>query len=115
MKDILIQILVPILTAIVSFFSATYKSKIDLKKQIQINNTEIKKIKEQYSKEIEKIKIQMDKQSELYEKNAQTDVVKNFFNKMMEDPAGAMSFVNNMTEISNRMDKTNNRNRYKKR
>ncbi|WP_457945404.1 hypothetical protein [Caproiciproducens sp. LBM24188] len=111
MKDIIVQICVPILTALLAFISATYKSKIELNKQIQLNNTEIEKIKEQCNNEIEKIKIQMDKQSELYEKNAQTDVVKSFFDKMLDNPENAMDVLNGMTQVSNMINHPNNNNK----
>jgi hypothetical protein len=46
-------------------------------------NAEIQRIREQYLFEIQKIKFEMEKQSELYEKKAQTDVIKGMFDMWM--------------------------------
>jgi len=68
MENISISFGVPVLTALLSFIGATYKSKIELRKQSELNNTELEKVKKLCQNEIEKIQIQAESQAGLYEK-----------------------------------------------
>jgi hypothetical protein len=86
MKDILISIVVPILTSLISYFAARHQANTELQKVKEQQNAEIQKIKEQYALEIEKIKIEMEKQAELYERNAQTDLTKEFIGELAKSP-----------------------------
>ncbi|MED4351917.1 hypothetical protein P9265_06145 [Schinkia azotoformans] len=98
MKDIFITIFLPLIVgvfpAFISYFAARYQSNIALQTIKEQQTAELQKLKEQQTAdfvklreqallEIERLKIEMDKQAELYERNAQTDVVKDFFGQMM--------------------------------
>lgn len=86
MKEILTTFGLPILTGIFAFLGSIYKSRIDLKKQIDLNNAELEKVREQCNNEIEKIKAQAETQAQLYEKNAQTDITTTFMNTLFKNP-----------------------------
>jgi hypothetical protein len=98
MQDIIIQIIVPVITAIISFGAATYKSKNDLKRQTEINKTELEKIREQNKADIERMNAEIEKQSKVYENNKMTDVTYDFFKDMMKDPKGATQTLVGITE-----------------
>ena len=100
MKEILLQIGLPIFTALLAYIGVRYQSKNDLKKQIELNNTEIQKVKELCNNEIEKIQVQMDKQSQLYEKNAQTDIMKEFMSDILKDPSKGSKNLKGLLELA---------------
>ena len=108
MKDILLKFGIPILTALLAFIGSVYKSKVDLKKQIELNNMELQKIQQQCSNELEKIKLQMDKQVELYERNSQTDVTKAFLtgefdiNKVVDSLEGLDKLAERAQKMQNK-------------
>ncbi|WP_044478967.1 hypothetical protein [Paenibacillus antibioticophila] len=95
MEAIIVAIVVPILTSLLSYLGARHQSKtellkvkeqqtLEIQKLREQQNSEIEKIREQSFREIEKIKIEIDKQAELYEKNKQTDVMGKLFDKIIE-------------------------------
>lgn len=96
----LIQIVVPIVTALIAFFAAVIKTRYDLKKQIEINKTEMERLKETHKLEMEKIQVQLDSQSKLYEENAKTDVTKDFVTSMLKEPASALEFMQSMQKMA---------------
>ena len=115
MKDIIITIFIPLLVGIfpafISYFAARHQSNIalqtvkeqqtaELQRLKEQQNVEIAKIREQALLEIERIKIELDKQAELYERNAQTDVVKDFFGQMMSgDHTGITNLATGLEEM----------------
>ncbi|WP_367025126.1 hypothetical protein [Rossellomorea marisflavi] len=88
MNEIIIAVVVPILTSLISYIGARYQSKSELDKVKEQQNAEIQRIKEQAKNELEKIRLQMDKQAELYEKNAQVDVTKDIMGQFMGSAEG---------------------------
>ncbi|MHA2957318.1 hypothetical protein [Priestia megaterium] len=118
MSNILVQLVVAIVPAIIAYFTARHQAKTSLRtvKEQQTAELErlreqnksnieslkeqqaadIEKIREQALHEIEKVKIEMDKQAELYEKNAQTDFTKEVMSKMLE---GEMSVFENIMKF----------------
>lgn len=118
--DILVQLGVAIIPAVIAYITARHQAKTSLqtvkeqqaaelerlREQNKSNmeslkeqqNAEIEKVREQYKYEIEKVGIELDKQAELYEKNAQTDVMKDVMARLI---AGDMSSLNNMMEAEN--------------
>jgi hypothetical protein len=122
MKDLLVTVLVPLLVgivpAIISYFGIRSQMKIQvatMNKQQEIEllklkelqasellrikeqqQAEIQKIREQSLFEMEKMKAEIDKQAELYEKNAQVDVTKDVFARML---SGDMSAVENIAQM----------------
>ena len=102
-------------TALVAFLGAMYKSKYELRKQIELNQTDLQKIREQCNNEIQKIQVQVDKQIELYEKSAQTDFIKDFMNLALENPEKAMKSMTGINDIANMAKNMQYRNNCKKR
>jgi len=92
MNEILINIGMPVLTALLAFIAATHKSKIDLKKQKEINDTEIKKIKESHECAVK-----------LYQKNAEVDT----YTKMVVDMINNPYKVDNIEKAMNKIIKLN--------
>ena len=86
MTDILVQFVLPILTAFLSYLAATYQSRTQLKSVQEQHKTEMAKIEAQQKAELAKLEKEMDKQAELHEKNAQTDIVKDFMGSMLDTP-----------------------------
>lgn len=92
-------IMVPLITSIISgmiaFASARGQNRIEIEKVliqqkfemnqfIEQQKLEIEKIKEIHKQEIEKLSIEIDKQAELYEKNVQIDMAKDFYGAYYE-------------------------------
>lgn len=65
-------------------------------------NAEIQRIREQSLLEIQRIKVEMEKQAELYEKKAQTDVIKDVFGMLL---SGDMSALENLATGLEKMEK----------
>ncbi|ERN54332.1 hypothetical protein [Alkalihalophilus marmarensis] len=76
MDHILLQVLVPIATAAISYFAAINKSKKELDIVKEQCSNEINKIKIQSEHELNKLELEIDKQASLYEKNTQVDLTK---------------------------------------
>ncbi|MFO7296617.1 MAG: hypothetical protein C0P72_011435 [Clostridia bacterium] len=76
----------------------------EIEKIKEQQNAEIQKIREQSLREIERIKVEMEKQAELYERNAQTDVVKYVFDRLLN---GDMSVLENLENLIAAFDKLN--------
>lgn len=126
LKDILVSVVVPILTALISFLGARHQANKDLEKVKEQQRSELErlreqqgaelqKIKEQQQAEMEKMKLQqqaeiekikaesareidkitteLEKQAELYEKNAQTDVMRDFMGKTLTDNEDVRNMV----------------------
>ncbi|OLO40331.1 hypothetical protein BTR23_07530 [Alkalihalophilus pseudofirmus] len=93
METILLQFLVPILTAIISYMAAINKSKRELDIVKEQCNNEIEKIRIQSENEIRKLETELEKQAELYERNAKTDMTKEFMSDFMKTPE-MKGFVN---------------------
>ena len=72
-----------IVPALFAYLAARYKANSELLKLKEQQNAEIEKIKEQAKHDIKSLQIEMDKQAELYEKNAQTDVVSELFGQYL--------------------------------
>jgi len=64
------------------------QQQAELNKMKEQQNAEIQKIKEQSLQDIEKMKVEIDKQAELYERNAQTDVLKGVMTNMFTGNEG---------------------------
>ncbi len=84
MQELIISIIIPILTALISYLGAIYQSRKELQQLRESHNYEINKIRETSKNEIEKINIEMDKQAELYEKKAQTDIVGDLMTNLLK-------------------------------
>ncbi|UOR12192.1 hypothetical protein [Halobacillus amylolyticus] len=95
MQEILVGVLVPILTALISYLGARHSAstelqkvkdqqQAELKKLEEQQKAEIKKIQEQSKADIERTKAEVLAQAELYEKNAQTDQVSKIFEQMFQ-------------------------------
>lgn len=108
METVFISIIVPILTALISYLGARHQSNTELQKVREQQNLEMKqlketqdaeilKIKEQAFHEIKKIETKMEKQAELYEKNAQTDMASELFMQIM---SGDLSGIDNLEKIN---------------
>jgi F0F1-type ATP synthase membrane subunit b/b' len=52
------------------------QQQVELEKLKEQQNAKIQRIREQSLRDIERIKVDMEKQAELYEKNAQTDIIR---------------------------------------
>lgn len=98
--DYLIKLGIPIITSLIVYFTARYQGKTELKKQIELNNTELQKVREQCKNELDKIQSQLDKQAELYERNAQTDIVSGFFNNALNNPNKAAESMKGLLDIA---------------
>ncbi|MGG3920280.1 hypothetical protein ABEV38_18255 [Parageobacillus thermoglucosidasius] len=72
------------------------EQQAELEKLKEQQNAEIQRIREQSLRDIERIKVEMEKQAELYEKNAQTDIIKDLFGKAI---AGDMSVFDNLEKL----------------
>lgn len=105
--------IIPVLTALISYFGARHQSKsellkvkeqqsADLQRLRETQNAEIQKIREQSKHQIEKIRVEMEKQAELYEKNAQTDMTKEVIQQLIKgDSTGLASLL----KLSEQVDK----------
>lgn len=80
------------------------QQKFEMNQFKQQQELEIEKLKEQNIQEIEKLSVEIDKQAELYEKNAQTDMVKDFLGGVMK---GDMNGFNNLMNVVSQIDKYN--------
>lgn len=78
------------------------QQKFEMNQFKQQQELEIARIKEQHIQEIEKLSVEIDKQAELYEKNAQTDMIKDFMGSVMK---GDMNGFNNLMNIVSQIDK----------
>lgn len=99
MKDILLIVL-PFLTSLITYFGVRYQYKIEFKKQKELNDTEIQKVKELCQNEIDKIKVSLKEQANLYEKNAMTDVTKDFVSDLLKNPKQATDAMKSLSEIA---------------
>lgn len=95
MEDILSRVFVPIITAFISYLAA----RLEIQKIKEQHRAEMQKIKEQSMGEIEKIKVEIEKQAELYERNAQTDTVKDFYAKILEGDTKGIDAIERMTKL----------------
>lgn len=87
--DIFVQIGVPILTALISFFAATYKSKIELKKQMEINRLELEKIRELTNSQIK-----------IHQTTSKNDLLNTFLQSAINDPNLAKEKLNGLVSLA---------------
>lgn len=135
---LLVAIVPAVITSVISFLIARYQAKKALETEIQKikelqtfeieklkiqQDAEIQKLKAQQdaemkksSFEIEKMKTEMEKQAELYEKNAQTDVVKEAFGQMFAGNTSGFenvaSAIEEMNKLQEAVDKRNGKNNH---
>ncbi|MGG1151242.1 hypothetical protein [Bacillus wiedmannii] len=83
------------------------QQKAELEKMREQQNAEIQKIKEQSARDIEKMSVEMDKQAELYERNAQTDVTKEFFGKMFSGESDMTQMLGTLQALQGFADTVN--------
>lgn len=91
---VIVPLLVGIVPAIISFYSARHQAtkslETEIKKIQEQHKLEMEKLKAEYDAEIqkqsfemEKLKTEIEKQAELYEKNTQSDIAKDIFGQML--------------------------------
>ncbi len=95
--NILYALVASLFAAAATYFGTRYKANIELQKQKEINDAEIRKIKEQAIQEVERYKAEVAGQAELYEKRAQTDFVKTILEKAL---SGDTSTIANLEKLS---------------
>lgn len=90
--EIWIPVFVALISSLISYFASVSKGKSELK-AVEIknksdidrlereNDAALEKIKQEHKNEIEKMTLEMEKQAELYESNAQTDVLTQIMGK----------------------------------
>lgn len=104
METGIMLIVVPVLTAIITaaatYLGTRYKANSELQKQREQHDAEILKIQEQAQREIEKQKAITDSQADLYEKRAQTDMVKGFMEKAL---SGDTSGLDHLEKLNNQI------------
>ncbi len=94
-------ILTALITATATYFGTKYKANIELQKQREAHEVEIRKIQEQAMQEMERYKAEVAGQAELYEKKTQTDFVKTVFDKAL---SGDTSAISNLEKLSKQFD-----------
>ncbi len=72
------------------------QQELVMKQFEQQQKLEIEKIKEKHEQEIKKLNNEIDKQAELYEKNAQTDIISSFMSDVIK---GDMKGFNNLMGV----------------
>lgn len=91
------SIITALIAALATYFGTKYKANIELQKQREVHEVEIRKIQEQAIQEVERYKAEVAGQAELYEKRAQTDFVKNILDRAL---AGDTSTISNLEKLS---------------
>ncbi len=111
MDTSILSILVPLVTALITavptYLGTRYKANIELQKQRERHDAEIRKIQEQAQREIEKNKEESVSQADLYEKQAQTDMVKGFMEKAL---SGDASGLDNLEKLNKQIKKSKYKN-----
>jgi hypothetical protein len=79
MQDIILDIIVPIITAALAYFGAVSKSKAQLKIAKENNESEIKKLKIQHEQEMEKLKAEIESRKEVDQQQFGMDIIKEIF------------------------------------
>ncbi|MGG1292030.1 hypothetical protein ABE218_11875 [Bacillus smithii] len=81
------------------------QQQAELEKLKEQQNAEIQRIREQSLRDIERIKVEIEKQAELYEKNAQTDIIKELFGKAIEGDMSVFENLDKLDKLSKQMQK----------
>ncbi|MDK1002626.1 hypothetical protein ACV1QZ_06455 [Bacillus subtilis] len=97
MTEILItsgfSLLAAFTASILSYKAAVYNSNKQFEGILQNHTTEIERIKEQAKLDRQKMEEEFKKQAELYERNAQTDIAKDFMSDLMTSEEGRGLFT----------------------
>ena len=101
MENILVQFILPILTAIISYMAAVNKSKKELDAVKEENRGRIEQIETQSRADIEKLEKELDKKAEYNEKNLQNEKVGKLFDQMLEGDLSGLERITRMEEIIN--------------
>lgn len=120
---LLTAIIVPVATSVITFLGARHQSNAEIKKMVNQQNLEMEKLKtqqesellklkEQHDQEIEKLKIAMETQAGLYEKNTQTDLMKDVFKQIIN---GDTTGIDSLMKVSKQVNSGSNGLRYKRR
>ena len=98
MTTILISVIVPIITALLSFFASRHQANSELEKVKKQHESDLEKVKEQQKAELEKlreswkfelqkIQTELKEQAGLYAANKETDLAASIIEKMLTGQA----------------------------
>ncbi|XKE95404.1 hypothetical protein LG326_03465 [Metaplanococcus flavidus] len=86
------------------------QQKAEMSRFAEQQKAEIEKLREQSKLELERLNIEIDKQAELYERNAQIDVTKDVFGKMLGGDLNVFENLMNMDKVIKEMEKGKSKN-----
>ncbi|MCY9014528.1 hypothetical protein MOE48_17530 [Bacillus inaquosorum] len=105
---ILVSVVVPIITALISFFASRYQAKNELEKAREQQKAELKSLREQHELEIGKIKTELKEQAELYAANKQTDLQFDLMSKIFSGEMSEFTQLEKTFKELERLDKVFN-------
>lgn len=102
MNDILVDFLVPIITAFFAYLGARANTKAQIKLAKENNEAEIKKLKIQHQQELERLEKEIESKAEMNWQYLGIDLTKEMIREIMKDPRIKKQLVSEISKENKR-------------